>query len=443
MLAFVPLARTTFDIQLAEAQTALARQTLRAAFPNLLDIEPLITDAEGMARAIAQLRSAPLSLLVVFQATFADSSAVVMLAEALRLPLLLWAVPEAATGGRLRLNALCGINLAAFALKRRGLPYTFCYAPPDSAEALAQVRNAASAAAALRALQGAQIGVVGEHPTGFEPCAYDAHQLSAQFGIAVQPYDLDQAFVAADGIPAERLSVRYTEVAAKLSNLAELNADQVRGTLSFHEAIRDQIVADDLRGVAVRCWPETFLKRDCAICASSSLLCDSGIPATCEADVNGVVSGLILQGVGATATFGADMVAADSERNTLTFWHCGLAPLSMCDPNFAPRGALHSNRQRPLLMEFPLKAGRVTIARLTQAGESGAYRLVIGMGEMLSAPMQFSGTSGVFQPDSGAAHVLEIILREGLDHHFTLAYGDYREALLRFADFAKLPVIAL
>ncbi len=443
MLALIPLGRTTFDMQLAQAENERAAQAVRAAFPDALIIETILTDAQSLERALAALRGAPLSLAVVFQATFADSSAVVSLAEALRLPLLLWAVPEAATGGRLRLNSLCGINLAAFALKRRGLPYTFCYAAPDSPEAISAIRRAAAAANALKLLKDAKIGVIGEHPTGFEPCAYDAESLRAHFGVRVQPYALETAFAAADSVPAERVAARYADLATKLSNLAELNRAQVDGTLSFHEAMRDHIAAEGLRGLAVRCWPETFLKRDCAVCASSALLCEAGIPATCEADVHGVLTGLLLQGVGATATFGADMVAADLENNTLTFWHCGLAPLSMCDPSFAPRGALHSNRGRPLLMEFPLKAGRVTLARLTQAGDSGGYRLALGAGEMLSAPMQFSGTSGLFRPDSGAASVLQTVMDAGLDHHFALAYGDFAESLALFAAFAELPIIRL
>ncbi|MFQ3536278.1 MAG: hypothetical protein SNJ58_10415 [Aggregatilineales bacterium] len=443
MLAFLPLGRTTFDMQFAQAQTERAAQTLRATFADILIIEPIVTDAEALERALAQLREAPISLVVIFQATFADSSAVVALAEALRLPFLLWAVPEPATGGRLRLNSLCGINLAAFALKRRGLPYAFCYAAPDSPQALHAIQSAAAAANALQRLRMAKIGVIGEHPPGFEPCAYDAEALRAHFGVQVQPYSLEAAFAAADSIPAQRVAARCADLAAKLSNLGELNAAQVGGTLSFHEAMRDHIAAEGLHGLAIRCWPETFLRRDCAVCASSALLCDEGVPATCEADVHGALTGLLLQGVGAVATFGADMVAADLDRDTLTFWHCGLAPLSMCDPSFPPRGALHSNRQRPLLMEFPLKAGRVTLARLTQAGESGGYRLVVGTGEMLSAPMQFSGTSGLFRPDSGAANALQVIMGQGLDHHFTLAYGDFAEPLACFAEFARLPIIRL
>ena len=72
-----------------------------------------------------------------------------------------------------------------------------------------------------------------------------------------------------------------------------------------------------------------------------------------------------------------------------------------------PRGTIHSNRQLPLLMEFPLKPGRVTVARLSEA--TGELRLVIGTGEMVQAPPAFTGTTGVLRFDRPAAEVLDII----------------------------------
>ena len=443
MIAFVPIARTTFDIPFAKEQADLARAAVRRTGLEIVEIADLLTDLDAVRGAIGALAGAPLDLVVVLQATFADSTMVTVLAEAIDAPLLLWALPEPQVGGRLRLNSLCGVNLAAFALKRRGKVYDYVYAAPGDDAVQATIMSMAGAGRALRALRGARIGVIGQHPDGFEPCAYDADRLRAALGVEVMPYDLDSIFGQADAIPSERVEAQYARVAAQLANLGELNPVSVRGTLSFHEAMHDVVTADGLQGAAVRCWPETFLKRDCAVCAASSMLSEAGIPASCEADVNGTVTGLILQTISSQPAFSADLVAADIAAQTVVFWHCGLAPLSMCDPDFQPRGALHSNRQRPLLMEFPLKPGRATVARLTQAGADGGYRLAIGRGEMLAAPMQFTGTSGVFRFDSPLEAVLDTIMREGLDHHYTIAYGDHAEALRQFAAMAGLPVILL
>ena len=150
-----------------------------------------------------------------------------------------------------------------------------------------------------------------------------------------------------------------------------------------------------------------------------SLLSDDFTPSSCEADVNGTITQLILQLISGEPTFGSDIVAFDAEADEATLWHCGLAPLSMCHPDVQPEATIHSNREKPLLMQFPLKPGRVTIARLSEA--TGEFRLVIGGGEMLKAPPAFTGTSGIIRFDSGAAAVMDSIMRQGLEHHVSIA----------------------
>jgi L-fucose isomerase-like protein len=92
-------------------------------------------------------------------------------------------------------------------------------------------------------------------------------------------------------------------------------------------------------------------------------------------------------------------------------------------------------------MEFPLKPGTGTVARLSQA--TGSYRLVIGTGTMQRAPKSFSGTSGVLKFERTATAVLDTILSEGLEHHLSLTYSDHRSALISLAKMLELPVLYL
>lgn len=116
--------------------------------------------------------------------------------------------------------------------------------------------------------------------------------------------------------------------------------------------------------------------------------------------------------------------------------------MSMADPAYTIEGTIHSNRKLPLLFQFPLKPGRVTVARLHHLPETG-YRLVIGGGEMLSAPPSFSGTSGVIRFDRPVMEVFDRIMQEGLEHHVCIVYGDFRAALVAYARLAGLPVLEL
>jgi L-fucose isomerase-like protein len=441
-VGFVPIARPTFDVTLAAAVTDRARQHLLNAGWDLNSPEEMVMDVTTAQAVAAELREQPLDLLLVFQATFTDSTMTMALAKTVHAPLLLWALPESPSGGRLRLNSLCGINLSAFSLKKDGRRFRYLYADPEDPAVLPQVEALARAGRALRLLRQARVGVIGQHPDGFDPCDYDADQLYELLGLEVVPFDLPAFFAQVKAQPVERVEARLASLSQLLPNLSELDPKAVRGTLSAWEALSRLSETEDLSGIAVRCWPEFFTELGCAACGAMSMMSDNGVPCSCEADVNGTITQIMLQGVSGEPAFGTDLVAGDVENDTFVFWHCGLAPLSMADPSVQPRGTIHSNRGLPLLMEFPLKPGRVTIARLSESQDAG-HRLVVGRGEMLAHPNSFSGTSGVCRFDSPVQEVLDVIMSEGLEHHYSITYGDYFDALLALAEIADLPLVRL
>jgi L-fucose isomerase-like protein len=402
----------------------------------------MVMDLATVHKIATELGESPPDVVLFFQATFADSTLSMTLAEALDAPLLLWALPESPSGGRLRLNSLCGINLAAFSLKEVGRHFRYVYAGPEDEAVLAQVEELARAGRALRTLRQSRVGVIGQHPEGFDPCIYDPEGLSGLMGVDVALFELPAFFERIKSQPTERVDAHLVTLAQTLSNLSELDQKAVRGTLGTLEALRDLSQAENLGGIALRCWPEFFTEMGYAACGAMSIMSDDSVPCSCEADVNGTVTQMMLQAVSGGPAFGTDLVIADSEDDTVVFWHCGLAPLSMADPEAQPRGTIHSNRKLPLLMEFPLKPGRVTVARLSESKGAG-YRLVVGRGHMLARPNSFSGTSGVCRLDSPVHEVLDVIMYEGLEHHYSITYGDHYDALLALAEILQLPAVRL
>ncbi len=448
-IAFAPLARTTFDMSLANEVTQSARQSLAEAGFELVGPAELITDAASAQAAAHALRQETVDLLLIFQATFADSTMLHALADQITAPIFLWAVPEPHTGGRLRLNSFCGINLAGHALTLQGKKYDYTFSPPGDEQAIEAVRTRAQAGRVLRKLREAQLGVVGEHPAGMDTCHLDMGYLNETLGLRVQRIELQEVFQRARAIsPAEITRVRE-RLSQKLPNLDQLEQKPLAGTLSVYRTLKEICQERRLDGLAVRCWPEFFTDLGCAACGAMSMLTDEMTPCSCEADANGTVTQLMLQWLSEEQAFGSDVVSIDEQRDALILWHCGLAPLSMADPTVTPRGTIHSNRRVPLNMEFPLKPGKVTVARLNRHPASGddaqrhAYRLVIGSGEMLSAPPAFSGTTGALRFDRPVRQVIDTILREGLEHHVSMTYGSYLPALTVIADLLEMPVVRL
>jgi len=405
-----------------------------------------ISELSIAQQTVQEFADVSIDLLLIFQATFADSTMVTELAQSLDAPLFLWAIPEAWTGERLRLNSLCGINLAGHALKLRNHLYDYAYAMPDDIEALEKIRKLAMVGSLRRQLKSARFGVVGEHPDGMDTCHLDEPRLKELFGVQIHHIELEDVFARARSVPEATIDQTRAKLDTRLGNLSTLEQIPLNGTLSVYNALKDIAFEHKLDGLAVRCWPEFFTEMGCAACGAMSMLSDgfeldTPFPCSCEADINGTLTQLMLQILADAPAFGTDMVGVDQSRDQIALWHCGLAPLRMADPKAQARGGLHSNRKVPLVMDFPLKPGKVTFARISQA--TGGLRLVLGQGEMLAVSKPFSGTSGTLKLDFSAKKFLDMLMFEGLEHHISLVYGDYVGLLKAFAKLVNLPVFIM
>ncbi len=471
------LARPTFDVPFAEDMKNRAFAALEAAGIRTVGSRALLFDRDAAERAIAEINAAgPIDLLLILQVTFTDATMTVKLAREARTPLAIWAVPEPRIGGRLRLNAYCGLNLAAHALGRAGVAHGSLYADPaapqlaDSLRALARPyslpassglasslpssesafaaldvdrrrRAEQSAERVLESLADSRITVVGKHPDGFDTCEFDPDLLARLARIKVDHVTLGELFERARATDAGRVAAVKDRAEAHVAGLGEVDTEQLDRSFRVFCALEDVQRDTGARGLAVRCWPEMFTEYGCAACGPMAMMNQKKVPSACEADVNGSVTQLILQELAGEPAWMADLVDITAADDTAVLWHCGLAPISMCDPEFKPEATIHTNRRMPLLYQFPIKPGRITLARLSRS--RNALKLVIAGAEVVRAPMAFTGCSGTVRFDRSAADVSARILDEALEHHFALAYGDHRDALRALASRWSVPVLEL
>ncbi len=464
-VAVLAIARPTFDVAFAANTAQIAVENLESAGFTVVGNAELCMDERSVEAALAFIGEDAIDALVVLQASFADSSLAVAATRSAGVPVVLWAFPEDRTGGRLRLNSFCGINLAGYTLTRMGRGYRWVHLAPDDPDAPEAVSRAvvsgpvefvdaappsvvdipddlvAQARIVVERLGETVVGRVGDTPDGFEPCAYEAGPLRAALGVQVEEVPLPELFSRSDAASASDIQDVRSRADAFLSGVDDVDQGELERSLALNVGLASLIADRGWSGVATRCWPETFTEFGGAACTPMAMLAADDTPGSCEADVYGNITGLVLQWLAGSASFVADLVHLDPVSNTGVFWHCGLAPFEFADAEAVPVATVHSNRLKPLLSEFPLKPGRVTLARFSQS--RGEHRLVVGTAEMLRAPLAFSGTAGVARFDSRVADVVDTILGEGLEHHYGLVYGDVSDELRAIAAVLEIPVVPL
>ncbi len=447
-----PLARDTFDLELARTVHRSMMERLGTSGQPMLGGETLLTTTEDFGSAFEHLGATGIESALILQLTFTDADAVERLGRDFAGPLSIWSVPEARTGGRLRLNAFCGLHLASHSLSLMARRFRWHYGAPETitdkalADLLAgepirpHVPDSGSRPGRPVRDPDYRIGVIGTHPGGFSTCRYDAGVLERVLGARTIEIGLSDLFAHAESLDADRRTPRQAGVAT-LEGYAGLSKATVGKSLDLSIALEDLIARHDLDGVALRCWPETFTEYGAAACAAASLLADNRIPCACECDVYGAYSQLVLNGITRAPSFLTDIVDMDADDDTGVIWHCGQAPASMCKEGSRPHVTVHSNRREPLLFEFPLKPGPVTLMRVSQS--HGTQTLVLFAGTVLDRPLAFSGTCGQVRFERPVADLLPDILASGLEHHVAMAYGDHRPALRQWADDLDLPVLEL
>ena len=440
-IGILPLGRPTFDVPYAEE--ALARMLAALdAWAAAGGHEVVGARALVMGQAADALDAvAGVDALLVLQATFTDAAFALRAVAGHRGRVAVWAAREPRAGGRLRLNAFCGLNLLSHALGLERRAFAWAYGDDADLDALlagplpAPVEGRA-ADAPPRRVPALRIGRIGEHPEGFATCAYDAGALRALAGAEVEVMDLRALFERARAMD-EVAVAPFAAKARGLRGVGALDPGEVDRSLRLGAAL-DAIRAErGLDAVAIRCWPETFTEYGGAVCGPVSMLAQARVPCACEADVYGAVTQAILQDVAGAPVFLADLVDVDDETGVV--WHCGQAPESMAAA--PPAATVHTNRRQALLYEFALRPGRMTLFRLSQA--RGRHQVVVATGAVTDAPMAFTGTSGTVRFDRPAARVASDVMASGLEHHMALAYGDHADALRGVAAGLGVDVLEL
>jgi hypothetical protein len=459
-IGILPLARPTFDVGFAEEKLSLMLGRLAQKGNQIVGSTDLLFDQATTRQAITALQREAIDQILILQVTFTDASMTVVAAASFDQPLSIWAVPEPRLGERLRLNAFCGLNLASHALGLRGREFSWLYADP-AADVAADLRalfagrrlpghlelapadefSSAEGQRIVDALKSKRVARIGEHPVGFDTCAYSPDQLYDLAGILVDELELDDLFSAAVSASDESARQARELARATLDGLEDVDQGELDRSLRLKAGLDAIRARGGYDAFAIRCWPETFTDYGGAICGPASMMGEARIPCACEADVYGALTQLVLQEVASAPVFLTDLVDMDIDDNTGVVWHCGQAPISMRDPDIAARATVHTNRKMPMLYEFPLKPGSVTFLRISQSFNQP--KMILGFGEMLKRPMAFTGTSGVVRFERPVAKVLDDIIASGLEHHMALAYGDHRATLRSVAAAMNLPLLEI
>ncbi len=342
-------------------------------------------------------------------------------------------------------SGMAGMPELTAVLLRTGRDFTMVTSRLEDPAGRRKVADTIAAAAVRRRLRTARIALVGHPFEGMTDLMFDGLSLRQDIGPVVWPLE------------PEKISVRFGEI-LQADVDATVATERAKYTVEmepelFERSVRMALALESVvkeRGFdAFTAFDQVWLTDPrVGIIPSygTGRLCELGIAASPEGDVNCAVAQLVMQELAGQATTVENYVI-DFENNAVMFSHDGHGNPALATPGAAK--VKHSIYYQGVHgfgagFEFAYQPGPVTNLALVTMGEN-QWRFVISEGEFIPFPPRpISAPQTLFRHDSlPIDEWCNEWCQAGAPHHMAAAQGRWSDRLLVLAEMLGIEAVVV
>ena len=442
-------------------KTAHMREPARAAAQEIADllgtygdvVHAGLVEEEHQAAAAARLFNAEdVDIIVAMELAYTKG---IVPARALidtTAPVLVWNAQRIARLGEddgfdvVMLNSgMAGMPELTAVLLRTGRDFTMVTSRLDDTAGRKKVADVIAAAGVRRRLRTARVGLVGHPFEGMTDLMFDGLSLRQDIGPVVWPLE------------PEKIAVRFGEIPQAEVDAA-VAAERARFTVDMEPALFErsvrlalalESVAREHRFDAFTAFDQVWLtdpRVGVIPSYGTGRLCELGIPASPEGDVNCAVAQLVMTELAGQATTVENYVI-DFQNNAVMFSHDGHGNPALATPGEVK--VKHSIYYQGVHgfgagFEFAYQPGPVTNLALVTMGEN-QWRFVISEGEFLPFPPRpISAPQTLFRHDTlPIDEWCNEWCAAGAPHHMAAAQGRWTGQLLEVARMLGIEAVVV
>ena len=399
-----------------------------------------VESQKNFSRILEKWDDTRFDLLIIQSVGFGFGAGPVDLALSQKdVPIVLWALPEPdlKVGKGLERNSWCSVNMHAFHLNKLGVKYDYIYGLPGK-DIEPELKKIIKALEVIKKLRKSTVGVIGSRVPGYYDSNFDELSLRKALGIKFEFFDLAQIFALFEKISEKEIE----NTAEKIYPWKKIDIDQyIANSTKLYIAIKKIVDEYNLSAISVKCWPDLQDILNIVACSVISTLGDKLIPTSCEGDMLGAVSMLIMKYFNADVTSLVDIADFDFKNNTFLVFHCGACPTKMA----ANRNDIEYREQSiagthpGIAAEFPLHSGNCGILRLREDNEyRGKYKMLFIEGEGMEGSNIIRGNTLKIKPEVEIDKIIETVIKNGFEHHYAFGYNIQGDYLLKLCEYKNI-----
>jgi len=445
-VGFVGFGEVNTPRDLVERKCGRAIELLESAGLEVISTAPVSDDPAGndVRRAVAELQGKDFDLFITCLAGWIPSHAVVSVAtEFAQYPMLLWGLAGEVEGGRLVTTAdQAGTTALRQTMKDLGLRVKYVPSFQNAMPPLAKITTYANAAAAVKSLHNAKIGMMGFRDMNLYATLYDGVSLRRQLGIEVECFEMLEMVQRVAAVKPEAVNQVIERIRAQWSFERPGDPEVIEKGVKYYLALREKVLERKYQAVSLIDVDGMKKLLQFPPAMIFMLLADeAGVCTIPENDTLGAVTQLITRAL--TGQAAAYLEFYEFFTNGVLMGVPDYVPSAVVDGPVRVTPTAFGGLAGGLLNTSKIKTGKVTLARLASRGEE--YILHVVTGDAVT-PQRWEEAG--WTPPAPQLPGLEIRIDGDMEEfvqnvfgqHYILSYGDN---LGLFRDFARLADIAM
>lgn len=400
-LGYAPTRRFTFSKEDAYRYKVEIREKMESfgLDIDIVDLEEmnseglLYDDLYGADEIIEHFQKEKVDAVFFPHCNFGTEETVARVARAIGKPVLLWGPRDEAPlkdGNRLR-DTQCGLFATGKVLRRFNVPFTYitnCRVNDPVFER--GFINFIAAANVVKAFNSLRILQIGPRPSSFLTMIVNEGELLERFGIEIHPItieDIKQTSrkIAAKESPELDEAIQYIKTNLEAIDVSD---EDIRKIAALKVAMKTLAAKNNCTAIAIQCWSSLQDSIGIMPCLANAILTDEQIPVTCETDIHGAITSIMVQAatMNSLPTFFADLTIRHPENdNGELLYHCGNFPVSLSVED-KPKLRRHFlfDDHAPGTHEGEIRGGSMTLARFD--GDHGEYSIFLGKAKGIEGP---------------------------------------------------------
>ena len=367
-----------------------------------------------------------------------------------------WAVPDIEKEGGVKLHSLVStshyLGIIKKTLSERKIKTKWFYNYADTDEFKNKFLITVKSLIAQKKLKQSRIGLIGGISPGFDNMIVDNDKIKQNIGTIIDEATILELVDKAKNFKQSIIDEEIKKIKNAATDITVSDDDSFNKVTRVYFALKQMREENNWDSLAVQCWSQFQELYGIAPCMAYGWMgSEDGIAVSCEGDVQGAISMLLLNYISNTEKSSTllDLATFDREADAVLMWHCGVSPRHFANED-GIKWVDHSTLGRKTEKKYGVAGDQVFQAQSSTTTYLGnnAERLLVLNSEIFNHTNKgYDGTRGWFKETKlnrlniSSENLINTLNMIGHEHHYAVGQGDHSKELLEFAAWNDLKLI--